>query len=170
MNAAAHVPVRDAAFWAARIAPFVAFAIAALAGASWWMAGYPPPPGGGPPGYGGPPPPGVPPPYPYGAPPPPRPPHPPVRPPRSGGCDCDACDADTCTTLGECIICDLECLSGCGTSSSAAFRATLAQRAPGILVILAPIFILAAWRRRLVPREQVIHASTCGNDGHRRSA
>jgi hypothetical protein len=70
-----------------------------------------------------------------------------VRPGRAGG-DCSGCDADTCATIGECIICDLDCLSGCGT------QATVAERLPGFLIIVLPIFVLAAWRRRIVLEEQ----------------
>ena len=134
----------------ARGTPYVALGTALLVFIGWLMAGYPPPPPGGPPPpygpYGGPQPPN-----PYGQPPPPPPrqPHPPTR--AGGGCSgCDGCDCDmdTCSTIGECIVCDLECLSGCGT------QATVADRLPGLFIIVLPIFVLAAWRRRIVLEEQ----------------
>ena len=128
----------------ARSTPYVALGTALLIGIGWLMAGYPPPPPGQGPynPYGGPVPPN-----PYGQPPPPPPrqPHPPTR--GGSNCDCGGCDID-CADIGECIVCDLECLSGCGT------QATVADRLPGLLVIVLPIFVLAAWRRRIVEQEQ----------------
>ncbi len=139
----------------ARAAPLLAIALAALVGAGWWLAYQPPGYGGPPQGY---PPQGYPPAQnPYGQPvQPPRQTHPPVRPKRTTGCDGSGCDGSDCADVAECIICDLDCLSGCGTTTSAVARATLAQRAPGILVLLAPLFILAAWRRRVARLDSLV--------------
>jgi hypothetical protein len=142
---------------------------------NWGGGGGPPPPQGPPGGYPpGPPqgpPPGPPGAYPGGQYPPLDP--PPEQPPYQGrpqrGSNTNFCvDIDCCDVADVCSGCDFDCsgcdcsgfdCGGCDCSPNAPSgpiavaqrcHTSLASRATGILVILAPLFILGAWRRRVL--------------------
>jgi hypothetical protein len=147
----------------ARIIPAILLALSALTGSGWLVNQGWGPPGGGPPGGGYPPggyppqgPPVAPGEFPPGYVPPPMQP-PPVRgdighrpPPQSSGCsgcDLSGCDCGDCDVSG----CDLSGCDGCDVSGC---DASCASHSTTLIVLLLPIFILGAWRRRVLPRSQ----------------
>ena len=126
-----------------RFAPVLVAMIALLTGGAWLAAHGGPPqnPWGPPPQY---------PQYPqYPQQPPPPPPQQP--PPRSTGCaDCGDCaDCVSGCDVGDCDV------SGCGDCDCSGVDCTLARASTGsmgLLVLLLPLALLDAWRRRVGPR------------------
>lgn len=133
-----------------RFAPVVVAVVALLTGGAWLAAH------GGPPYQGGPQYPQYPnqqppqPPYPNPQPPPPEP------PPRTTGCaDCAGCaDCMSGCDVGDCDVGDCD-LSGCGDCDCSGIDCTLARArtgSTGFLVLLLPLALLDAWRRRAILR------------------